>query len=112
MNAAQRNPFPGGPGYRSVRKNFLGPRIRELRRSARPKVSQEDLAGRMAALGFTIDRSAISRIENQERAITDIEFIAIAQCLRIPAGDLLATPYVYHFVPGAGARVAEEPNSG
>ena len=64
-------------------RNLTGPHIRTLRRATRPKVSQDDLAGRLAALGINLDRSAISRIESQERHVTDIELIAIARALHV-----------------------------
>jgi transcriptional regulator with XRE-family HTH domain len=91
------------------RRNFLGPRIRELRRAARPRVTQEDLAGRLAALGLVIDRSAVSRIENQERVLTDIEVIAIARALRQPVGEFFSEPKTYPFPRDRDLKVAEPP---
>jgi transcriptional regulator with XRE-family HTH domain len=46
-------------------------------------VSQEDLAGRVAAKGILIDRSAVSRIENQTRYLMDYEVRAIAGALKV-----------------------------
>jgi transcriptional regulator with XRE-family HTH domain len=51
-------------------------------------VSQEDLAGRLAAQGFVLDRSAISRIENQSRYVMDYEAAAIARALKCSIGWL------------------------
>jgi len=65
-------------------KNVLGPAIRQMRRSQPVRVSQDDLAGRMAAQGITIDRSAIARIERGQRYILDYEAQAIAKALRVP----------------------------
>ena len=65
------------------RKNLIGPRLRSIRKEIRPKVSQDDLSGRLASLGITLDRSAISRIENQDRAINDVEIVAISRALGI-----------------------------
>ncbi len=75
--------------------------------AARPKVTQEDLAGRLAALGLVIDRSAVSRIENQERILTDIEVIAIARALRLPVGEFFSEPKTYPFPLDRDLRVAE-----
>jgi transcriptional regulator with XRE-family HTH domain len=72
----------------SARKNVLGRRIRALRLRCRPPVSQDDLAGRLAAQGVTLDRSAISRIENEERYLMDYELIAIATCLKVAPAAL------------------------
>ena len=42
-----------------------------------------DLAGRLAAKGILIDRSAVSRIENQTRYLMDYEVRAIAGALKV-----------------------------
>jgi transcriptional regulator with XRE-family HTH domain len=63
-------------------RNEIGRRIKEVRLRCKPPVSQEDLAGRLAAKGIAMDRSAISRIENQTRYIMDYEISAIARCLK------------------------------
>jgi transcriptional regulator with XRE-family HTH domain len=70
-------------------KNEVGPKIRELRLAAKGNISQEDLAGRLAALGINMDRSAISRVENQERYLMDYELIAFARALKVPPDKLL-----------------------
>lgn len=69
--------------------NDLGPLIRRKRLSSKQKISQDDLAGRLAAMGIWLDRSAISRIENQERGILDYELMAIAQILKIRPSEFL-----------------------
>lgn len=74
---------PGAP------RNAVGPRIREIRLSSKGNVSQEDLAGRLAAQEIQLDRSAISRIENQERYVMDYELIAIARALKVSPAKLL-----------------------
>lgn len=72
-------------GYR----NCIGSRIRQIRLKASPKVTQEDLAGRLAAQGILLNRTAIAKIESRKRAISDFEIIAIAKALKVPAADLL-----------------------
>lgn len=76
-----------------------------IRKSVRPKVSQDDLSGRLAAMGLVLDRSAISRIENQERAISDVELLAVAYCLRIHVEQLFAGV----LLPSLESQVAEDP---
>jgi transcriptional regulator with XRE-family HTH domain len=68
----------------AVRLIVIGPTIQELRRSR--KISRQDLAGRLAAMGITIDRSAIARLENRDRRVLDYQAIAIAiaQSLQVP----------------------------
>ena len=73
---------------RAAARNVIGARIRKIRISAKPTVSQEDLAGRLAIRGILLDRSAVSRIENQERYLMDYEIVAIARCLKVPVARL------------------------
>ena len=63
-------------------KNAIGSKIRIARRRLKPPVSQEDLSGRLAAKGISINRSGISKIENGERYLMDYEFIALAKSLQ------------------------------
>ncbi len=46
-----------------------------------PKVSQDDLARKMARLGVEINQAAISRIENRTRIVMDFEALALAKAL-------------------------------
>lgn len=46
-------------------------------------------AARPATKGIFLDRSAISRIESQERYVMDYEVLAIAKCLKVPVEYLL-----------------------
>lgn len=62
--------------------NVIGPRIRQLRRGLSPKVSQEDLAGRLASLGVPLDRTAVNKIERRQRMVSDVEIVAIARSLK------------------------------
>ncbi len=68
---------------RSKARNCIGPRVREARLKSVPPVSQEDLAGRLAAKGVSLDRSAVSRIESQERYVMDYEAVALAEALKV-----------------------------
>jgi hypothetical protein len=61
----------------------MGRRIRQARLAAKPPVSQEDLSGRVAAFGVTLDQRAISRVECEKRCLMDDELLAIARALRI-----------------------------
>lgn len=69
-------------------KNVVGENVRRLRLSQRPPITQDDLAGRLAAKGITIDRSAIARIEKGERYVLDYEAKAFAQSFRISIEEL------------------------
>jgi hypothetical protein len=76
------------PLKKTLSKNVIGPSIKRIRVSTEPKVSQQDLAGRLAAIGVQIDRSAIARLERGDRFIRDFEIIGIAAALRVPLGQL------------------------
>jgi ribosome-binding protein aMBF1 (putative translation factor) len=64
-------------------RNVVGKRVREARLKCNPPVSQDDLAGRLAAKGIILDQTAISRIEQQARYLMDYEAAAIAKCLKV-----------------------------
>ncbi|MBE7158210.1 MAG: XRE family transcriptional regulator [Rhodospirillales bacterium] len=68
---------------RAKRKNLVGARVRQARYRLEPRASQDDLSGRLARLGVTIDRSAISKIESFERYVMDYEAAALARALRV-----------------------------
>ena len=70
-------------------RNVVGSRVREARMKCNPSVSQEDLAGRLAANGILLDRSAVSRIENQTRYVMDYEAKAIARALKVTVAWLM-----------------------
>jgi transcriptional regulator with XRE-family HTH domain len=72
----------------SAARNQIGGRVRQARLRCSPPVSQEDLAGRLAARGISLDRSAISRIENRTRYLMDYEISAIARSLKVSVGWL------------------------
>lgn len=65
-------------------RNIVGQRVRQARLKCNPTVSQDDLAGKLAVRGILLDRTAISRIENQSRYVMDYEAAAIAGALRVP----------------------------
>jgi transcriptional regulator with XRE-family HTH domain len=69
-------------------RNLIGERVRKARLACHPPVTQEDLAGRLAAREITIDQTAISRIENQTRYLMDYEIVAIAKALKVSVAYL------------------------
>jgi hypothetical protein len=69
-------------------RNIIGKRVRKARLKCKPPVSQDDLAGKLAARGISLDQTAVSRIENQTRYVMDYEAAAIARCLKVSVGWL------------------------
>lgn len=53
-----------------------------------PKVSQEDLSGKLARLGVQITQTSISKIESRTRYVMDYEAAAIAKALKTTVGAL------------------------
>jgi transcriptional regulator with XRE-family HTH domain len=68
-------------------RNSVGGTVKKLRKQQ--NLTQEDLAGRAAAVGWSVSRDAIKRIERGEREVTDIELRLLARALRVPAAILL-----------------------
>ena len=68
-------------------RNEVGPVIARFR--SQLGLSQEDLAGRTAAIGWVVSRDIIKKVERREREVTDIELKRFARALRIPAALLL-----------------------
>jgi hypothetical protein len=64
-------------------KNIIGERVRLARLAMRPRVSQEDLSGRLAAKGIQITQTGISKLENRQRYVMDYEALVIAEALRV-----------------------------
>lgn len=76
--------------HQKEKKNVFGPAIREARKKAKPPITQDELSARLATKGLILDRSAISRIEKQERYLMDYELITICEALRIKLAELRA----------------------
>ena len=72
-------------------KNASGPRIREARERRQPPLTQDQLAGKVAALGIVLDRTAIAKIENGQRCVYDYELGALAAALGVDANWLLGS---------------------
>ena len=61
--------------------NIVGRKIYELRKQQ--KLSQEELAAKMQLNNIEISQKVISRIEKQERFVTDYELLIFSQVLGI-----------------------------
>lgn len=68
-------------------RNLIGGRLRRIRLAKKPAVTLEDMAGRLAARGIFLDRSAVGRIENQKRYVLDYELRALADSLGVSVAD-------------------------
>ena len=62
--------------------------MRQARKAAKLPITQTDLVARLQLLGAMIDQSTLSKIENGQRPVTDIEIVALAKALRVPVSWL------------------------
>lgn len=66
--------------------NIIGSKIKDFRKEE--KITQDDLCARMQVLGYQINRSDISKIENCNKFIADFEVLGFAQALNKSILDL------------------------
>jgi hypothetical protein len=69
--------------------NIVGKRIKEARQSYCPPLTQDQLSGKLAAIGLQLDRVAIAKIETGIRCVFDFEIKALARILKVDANWLL-----------------------
>ncbi|HWB03099.1 MAG TPA: helix-turn-helix transcriptional regulator [Verrucomicrobiales bacterium] len=70
-------------------KNIIAGRLRKARTACNPPLTQDQLSGRLAAKRVTLDRVAITKIENAQRCVFDFEVKALAEVLKVDPGWLL-----------------------
>ncbi len=70
-------------------RNIVGKRVKEARRLLSPPLTQDQLAGKLAAKGVQLDRVAIAKIETGLRCTFDYEVKAFASALKVDASWLL-----------------------
>ncbi len=66
--------------------NLIGNRVRELRISQ--KMSQQTLSNKLETLAIYICRGSISRIEDKQRTVTDIELYGLSKVLNVSIEEL------------------------
>jgi transcriptional regulator with XRE-family HTH domain len=71
------------------KKNIVGERVRKARKSAKPPITQKDLVARLQLLNMNIDQSSLSKLENGQRPVSDIEVVAIAKALKVSVNWLV-----------------------
>lgn len=68
-------------------KNIISKRLAELRKEK--GMSQSDLAAKMQLMNVNIDQQMISKIEKNQRQVTDYEFACFCKCLEASPFELL-----------------------
>ena len=67
-------------------QNMVGDKVRKLR--IEQKMSQQMLSDRLETLAIYICRGSISRIEDKQRTVTDMELYGLAQVLGVSIEEL------------------------
>lgn len=66
--------------------NMIGSRLKELR--IKRGLSQQALSNKLEMLAIYICRGSISRIEDKQRTVTDIELYGLSKVLGVPIEQL------------------------
>lgn len=90
------------------KKNSCGEKIRTLRMNY--GITQSELAAQMQLYGMALDQKAISRIELQERMVSDFELWVIAEILQVQIEELMQD--VPAFELAGKKKTAEKRNCG
>ena len=77
-------------------RNIVGTRVRQARKAAPPPITQTDLVARLQLSGMSIDQPGLSKIENGQRPVVDVEVVALAKALKVSVAWLLGTVDVPH----------------
>ena len=72
-------------------KNVIHSRLRYYRDLR--GLTQDDLAAKLQTLNVNMDQQALSKIEKNQRMVTDYELACICQVLKVSERDLLADFY-------------------
>ncbi len=69
-------------------KNIIYKRLKEIR--TKQGFSQSELAAKMQLMNVNIDQQMISRIENNQRQVTDYELACLCKCLNVSIETMTA----------------------
>lgn len=68
-------------------KNIISSRLKQSRREK--GLSQSELAAKLQLYNINIDQQMISKIEKNERQVTDYEFACFCKCLNVSSEWML-----------------------
>lgn len=68
-------------------KNLIGDNLRRIRTAK--KMSQQAVSDQLELMAIYVCRGSISRIEDKQRTVTDIELYGLAKVLGVSITDLL-----------------------
>ena len=67
-------------------KNIIGSKLKELR--IKKGLTQQQLSNKLETMAIYICRGSISRIEEKQRTVTDIELYGLSKILDVSIGSL------------------------
>ncbi len=67
-------------------KNLVGDKVKKLR--IEKGLSQQELSNKLETMAVYVCRGSISRLEDKQRTVTDIELYGLARTLGVPVGSL------------------------
>lgn len=67
--------------------NLIGDNLRKIR--IEKKMSQQAVSDRLELMAIYVCRGSISRIEDKQRTVTDIELYGLSKVLGVPISELL-----------------------
>lgn len=70
-------------------RNIIGSRVKEARLRFDPPLTQDQLSGRLAAVGIQLDRVALAKVESGLRCAFDYEVKGFASVLKVDVNWLL-----------------------
>jgi len=73
-----------------AKNNIIGENLGRIREQQ--KLSQQELSNKLETLAVYICRGSISRIENGQRTVTDIELAGLAEVLGVSLDELFQKP--------------------
>jgi transcriptional regulator with XRE-family HTH domain len=73
--------------YADLDLNVIGPQVRKLR--LRKGWTQDRLAVKLQLYGWDTSRESVTRLENQDRRVPDLELYVLARILGVKADELL-----------------------
>jgi len=72
--------------YNGTDKNWVGDKIRALR--IKKGYTQQILSDKLETMAIYICRGSVSRIEDKQRTVTDIELYGLSKVLEVPVDEL------------------------
>ena len=70
-------------------QNIVGRKVKEARRKAKPKITQEELAVKLQVQDWEIYRVGIAKIEAGDRKVSDIELLKLSKALGVSVAWLM-----------------------